>query len=251
VARLVARAYPPLRADSEGLFDGPTSARLSIHARPGSTVKVAGGPEVTIGDDGITAVTLAAPAEYSLRATAPGFSPATQRVYVASDRDVTLPQDPGARWAVEGALADMADPGLSLSWFIVPDSVFVGLGATTYSFALALSQDEVFLSLPLTSAYLRMGFYLGQADSTFRVYTAIAQFFRIIHAPVYFVLGAEIARTYRGGFFLEYTPTIYPTRLPNLFRASLGAYDIPPGWVFTPDAALNLLTFRVGYRWMP
>jgi hypothetical protein len=63
-------------------------------------------------------------------------------------------------------------------------------------------------------------------------------------------VGAEIGRTLRGGIFLEYAPTMYFTSLPNLFRASLGTGGISPGWIFNPTFVVNLLSFRMGYRWL-
>ncbi len=261
VARLVARAYPPLRADAEGPIDAPASALLSIHARPGSLVKVGGGPAVTIGADGSASVTLAVPAEYSLRATAPGFSPATRQLFLTADREVTLRQDPGARWAVEASLADLAWPGLGLSWFIVPDSLLLGIDATTYLLGLALNQEEVLLSLPLTNVILKIALYVAPSDSPFRPYTGLAVFLRVVHAPIYLgldplspvggqlILGAEMGRTLRGGFFLEYLPTLYSTTVANLFRATLGVQNPPLWWYFSSAFAVNFLAFSAGYRW--
>jgi hypothetical protein len=261
VARLVMRAFPSTAA-GKPVAAVPTSARLSIHARPGSVVKIAGGTAVTIDADGGARVTLVAPGEYALRATLPGFSPSTQTVFLTSDREVTFPQAPVARWAIEGSLSDAAWPGVGLSWFAVPDSLSLGIGLSTYLFGLALNDVNVFESQPLTNVHLWYAFYMAPADAFFRAYSGFALFVRIIHAPVYFgldplapvgaqfVLGAEIGRTLRGGFFLEYVPTVYFTDLPTLFQASLGPDNRFPGWLFGPGFAQNLLTFRMGYRWM-
>jgi len=261
VAHLVVRAFSPTAA-GKALAAARTSARLSIHARPGSVVKIAGGTAVTIDADGGTSVTLDAPGEYALRATLPGFSPSTQTLFLTSDREVTFSQAPAVRWALEGSLSDAAWPGVGLSWFAVPDSLSLGIGFSTYLFGLALNEQNVFASQPLTNVHLWYAFYMAPADSFFRAYSGFVVFVRIIHAPVYFgldplspvgaqfVLGAEIDRTLRGGFFLEYVPTVYFTNLPTLFQASLGTDSRIPGWLFGPGFAQNLLTFRMGYRWM-
>ncbi len=260
VAGVAVRAFSAA-ADAEVTYAPPASSKLSIRARAGTVVSVTPGPSVKVDEGGSASVTLDAPAAYTLRATAPGLSPARAQIFLTADREVTIPQVPAARWAVEASLADLTWPEASLSWFAVPDWVSLGIGATTYLLGFALNGDRVFSSAPLANLSLRVGAYILPADSGFRLYAALSGFVRLIHAPAYFgldplspvgarlAIGAEIARTVRGGFFLEYTPTMYFTKLPQLFRASLGSYDIPPGWLFEPGFALNLITLRLGYRW--
>jgi hypothetical protein len=260
LAGLVARAYPS-RQGQDAVAAGPTSATLSIHGRPRSRVTVAGGPTVTLDSNGNGSMTLDTPASYTIRATDFGYTPASQSLFLASDREVTVSQAPAARWAVEASLSDGSWPGAAFSWFMIPDILSVGLDISTYFFGLALNEQQVFWSLPLSNLGLRLGVYFAPPDSGFRTYSSLVVFTRVIHAAQYLgldplsplagrlALGAEIGRGPRGGFFLEYDPVLYLTNLPNLFRASLGPESTPPGWVFAPGVALDLLSIRVGYRW--
>jgi hypothetical protein len=240
-----------------------TTARLLVHARPGSAVQIDGKRTATVDAQGTGSVSLAIPAEYVIRVSGQGFSPVSRSIFLTADRELTITQVPAPRWAFEGGLADMSSPSVGVSWFPLPDFLSLGLGATTWALAFALNDKAVFASVPLTDPYVRLGIYLMPADWALRMYADVAAFVRVIHAPgVYFgldplapvglqaVVGAEIARTLRGGIFLEYAPTMYFTSLPNLFRASLGTGGISPGWIFNPTFVVNLLSFRMGYRWL-
>jgi hypothetical protein len=237
------------------------TARVVVHARPGSTISVKGMPSVKVDAEGTATVTLPVPAEYTVRAAAPGFAPLTRELFVSFDRDVSMVQAPGARWSFAASLADFAYPGASLSWLFIPDWVFLTAGFTTYVAGLAFNQTDVISSSPLTNVTLLVGAYLAPADSALRPYVAVGGFLRAVDAPVYvgldplspgglqLALGLEVAGKTPGRFFLELGPQLLATQYPSLLQASLGAGKLPPGWVFGTWGAADLLSLRVGYRW--
>jgi hypothetical protein len=63
-----------------------------------------------------------------------------------------------------------------------------------------------------------------------------------------FMVGSELPGPPQGRFFFEYTPTLYSTSVPDLFRAALGQ-NSSPGWIFGHTLAASLISFRFGYRW--
>ena len=63
------------------------------------------------------------------------------------------------------------------------------------------------------------------------------------------IIGFELMSTPGGSVFIEYAPILYFTQAPELLMAALGPGSPPPGWIFRESSALNLLSFRVGYRW--
>jgi hypothetical protein len=62
------------------------------------------------------------------------------------------------------------------------------------------------------------------------------------------LVGTEVPLSASGRLYLEYTPSMYLTSVPDALQAALGP-DNAPGWVFTSSAGFNLLSFRLGYRW--
>jgi hypothetical protein len=258
-------------AEVAGKFEGLPSAVITLKALPGTRIRVSQGPAVTADRDGNAEIALAFPAEYSLKATLAGYHDETQRLFLTANRKIEFAQKADSLWAVEGSLKDFGYPGFDVTRFIVPSFFWVRLGITTYLAGIALAgqsssgtgdQGSVFSSNPLTNVLFQTGIYFTPKDQLFRLYGEAGIFFRVFHPlgawprlePISWggfqlTIGTEIAQGMSGAFFAEYTPMMYFTGIPNLFRASLGTYDPPPGWVFTPKAAISLLSFRVGYRW--
>jgi hypothetical protein len=237
-------------------------ARLTIKALPGSVVTGLGSAPIRIDSNGSAFRMLPAAREYSLRTSLPGYRIVTQKIFLSGDRELTVEQKKSSRWGLDVSLSDSRAPGMDFTMAIPTLSLFVRLGVTTYALALALSQTEVFLSDPLTNVELRAGIYLSPEDRFFRFYTGLGGFARIVHAkntapmfdpvaPLGFMLliGTELPISALGRLYFEYTPSIYPTGMPDALRASLGPDNAPPGWLFASSAGFNLLSFRVGYRW--
>jgi hypothetical protein len=248
------------------------SAVLTLKALPGTRIVFAGTAAVVTADaDGRAEITLASPAPYSLRATHAGYHDETRSLFLSEDREIELPQKADSAWAVEASLKDFGYPGFDAAWFYVPSFLWVKLGFTTYALGLNLqsqssndsgSGGSVFSSSPLTNLVLQAGIYITPKDRLFRLYGEAGAFLRIFHDPGWvprlepiswggfqLALGTEILPSHDGAFFLEYVPMVYFTPHSNLFQASIGTYNSPPGWIFTPAAAVNLLSFRAGYRW--
>lgn len=264
VAHLLADAYPAAGINARRANTlAPGTARLVINGRPESVVAIRGSQSVSLGSDGKAIVALDAPAQYVLRATAPGFLPVSRTIYLAATREIALGQQPAPRWAMAASVVDLAYPGASISWLFVPDIAFLSAGFTTYVAGLALNSTEAFSYRPLTSLIVETGAYLLPSDSIVRPYYSLGGFFRLVVAPEYvgldplapggfqLVLGAEIGGKPRGRLFLEWAPQFYVTQFPALLQASLGTGDTPPGWRFSAQSASEVLTLRLGYRWMP
>ncbi len=262
VAHLVARAYPATgNVAAAASVPRRGSARLLIHGHPGSTVAIRGLPDLHIGSDGTATVSLDAPAQYVLRATAPGYTPVTRSLYLAANREISFDQKRTPSWALSVRMVDFAYPGADLSLLVASGPVFVTAGFTTYMVGLALNQEEILSSTPLTNLALQVGAYLAPADSIVRPYFGFGVFARVVDAPAYvgldplspgglqLVLGVETAGRAEDRFFVEYVPQFFATRFPALLEASLGAGNTPPGWLFSVGSAADLLSFRIGYRW--
>lgn len=245
---------------------------ITIRALPGTRVTAPRGPEVTTGKDGYAEMTLASPAEYSLRAVLSGYRTEPQRFFLTSNRKIDFEQKAASLWAVEASLKDLGYPSFDVTHFIVPDLSWLRLGITSYVVGLALvsqssdpsgNSGEVFTSNPLTNLVFQGGMYLNPDYKLFRYYWELGFFVRILHPTGSFpyidplsrggfqvTVGTEIAHTPVRKFFFEYTPMIYAVSVPNLFQASLGTGDHLPGWIFSSGAAISLLSFRIGYRWL-
>jgi hypothetical protein len=63
------------------------------------------------------------------------------------------------------------------------------------------------------------------------------------------LFGAEIPGPSRNGAFLEWTPTLYLSGDSSIFAAAMGSGSAAPGWFFLQGGVMNILSFRVGYRW--
>ena len=245
----------------------PGGAVLTVRARPGTEVAGPQGMRAVADADGVARLRLAAPAEYTLRSTRQGFYADTQRLFVSGDQELVLHQSAASRWAIDASLLQMAYPGIEGSYFLVPNWVYVKLGFTTYLLGLALTDTQVVSSNPLTNIVVQAGSYLRREDVVFRPYVNVGLFLRFVHAPGILVgidavswgglqasLGTEIGSNPHGRFFVEFQPMLYFSGVPGLLEASLAASSnnngSPTGWLFLSPGAVDLLCFRVGYRWM-
>jgi hypothetical protein len=205
---------------------------------------------------------LPGPGQYSLRATLSGYYPETSSFFAAGSKEITLTQAHASWWALDASLLEMGYPGFDVTRFMVPNSIYVKLGFTTYAVGLAFTETNVVTNNPLTNVVLQTGIYLRPEDVLFRAYITIGTFIRIVHASdaplevdplswggFLFSIGTEIGRSPRGRFFFEYQPMFYASSVPGLFQASFGTNDPPFGWSFSDKSAFNFLCFRVGYRW--
>ncbi len=241
---------------------GPQEVTLTVRALPGTLITGPGGTRAQAGKDGFALLSFPAPGEYSLHATLSGYYPLTSRFFLGGDREVFLEQTPASWWAIDASLLEMGYPSFDVSRFIIPNSLYVKLGITTYAVGLALTDTQAFTSNPLTNLVLQTGIYLGPEDMLLRPYVNLGAFLRIVVAPgtlvgidplswggLQFSIGTEIGRSPRGRFFFEYQPMFYAVSVPGLFQASFGSGNPPSGWSFSQNGAANYLCFRTGYRW--
>jgi hypothetical protein len=250
----------PMVLSAETTDAGPVLARLTVQALPGSVITGLGTPPLKVGPDGSAERMLAPYHEYALRVSLPGYRPVTERIFLSEDRVLALKQEAPSRRGLELSLTDARAPGIDMT-IQADQTFFIRFGLTTYAVGLALSQTEVLLSDPLTILTLQAGLYLSPEDQFFRTYLGVGGFLRVVHAagwapmldPVAplglrFVAGLEVPVSARGRVYLEYTPTLYYTSVPDAFRAALGPDDTP-GWWFGPRYGVSIFSFRLGYRW--
>jgi len=257
LSALISGAYPPREAADMPVRDRG-SALLTVRALPGTILAFSGGTQATVGPDGTSEVTLPVPAAYELRAAHAGSASVLRTLFIQSDRELSIEQAPVSRFAVDVS-ALICWPGLAVSFFPVPERMFVRAGLTTYLVGLALRPGEVFSSDPLTNLDLLAGLYFSPGYAAVRVYAAFGGFLRFVHAPespmrieplapagFATALGLETRIGASVRFFAEYEPMLYRTAAPELLRSTLRS---SAGWVFSYDAAFQLLSFRIGMRW--
>ncbi len=255
---LLTGAFPPRDAANLPVRD-PGSALLTVRALPGTVLTFTGGTRATVGPDGAAEVTLPTSAAYQLRATHPGSASLLRSLFIQSDRELAIEQKPASRFAVD-AYAQICWPGLAVSYFPVPEWVFVRAGLTTYLVGLVLRPDEIFSSDPLTNFDILGGVYLSPAYAAVRAYVGVGGFLRFVHAPgwpirleplapagVQAALGLETSIGASARFFAEYGPMLYGTASPQLLRSTQGS---GAGWIYFNKAALQLLSIRIGIRWL-
>jgi hypothetical protein len=261
VSQAIAGKFP-MRESAAPASGGPKLVRLLIRALPGSVVTGLGALPLKVGADGAAFRMMPPLKEYSFRTDLAGYVPVSTRIYLAADREVEVQQRRPSTWGLEASLADSRAPGVDVSLYF-PASIFARFGFSTYAIGLALDSTGVLLDIPLTNLALQVGMYTSPEDRFFRFYLALGGFVRLVHAPGTFpvtdrlapggarlILGTEARLSDRGKLYLELTPAIYQTISVDALRASLGQ-DTAPGWAFGPGLALNLLSFRIGYRWRP
>ena len=260
LAALVSSAFPTNELDAQR-SEGPRDLTLTVRALPGTLVSGPGKTTATAGKDGFAVMKLPGPGEYSVRSTLSGFYPETSSFILSSDREIFLTQTRTSWWTIDASLLQMGYPSFDLGRFIIPNSIYVRLGFTTYAVGLAFTETQMVTNNPLTNIVLQAGIYLRPEDVLFRAYVNVGAFLRFVYAPgtlggvdplswggLQLSVGTEIGRSPRGRFFLEYQPMLYAASVPGLFQASLGTSDAT-GWTFFPQGAFNYLSFRAGYRW--
>jgi hypothetical protein len=102
---------------------------------------------------------------------------------------------------------------------------------------------------------------MNAPDRFARLYLGLGAFLRIVHARhlplaldaispfgLHATAGVELSIFPKGRIYLEYTPTIFQTDVPDVFRAALGE-DLGPGWIFGKGEVVSLMSFSFGYRW--
>ena len=269
VVDLVRTAYPPLDTDQPVKLTAAGRpalwtndlAVLTLHAAPGTVVEGFDGEPRTVGEDGVLRESVRSPATYLLSATHAGSLPLETAIYLEADREVTLPQQSLSRWSLDAGLYGMSFPQVEASYFLVPGWLYLRAGLMSYLAGLAFSQDQVFWSANLSTLSVRLGTYaFFPPESWFRPYVGAGALLRIAHDPAIFgvdpvapaalqiTLGFEVSPWPRSRFFLEWLPTEYLTRYPDLFAASMPW--IPDQFGFLPFAALDPSGFRIGWRWM-
>lgn len=258
LSALLSGAYAARQAADLPVRD-PGSALLTVRALPGTILAFSGGIKATVGPDGTAEVTLPVPSPYELRAAHAGSASVLRSLFIQSDRELAIEQKPASRFAVD-ASALICWPGLAVSFFPVPERVFVRAGLTTYLVGLVLRPDEIFSSDPLTNFDILGGLYISPAYAAVRVYAGCGGFLRFVHAPgwpmrleplapagVEAVLGIETPIGATARFFAEYEPMLYGTATPQLLRSTQRS---SAGWVYLSRAALQLLSVRIGMRWL-
>jgi hypothetical protein len=259
LSALVSGAYAPRQAADLPMRD-PGTALLTVRALPGTVLTFSGGTETTVGPDGAATVALAAPAAYQLRAGRAGSASLLKTLFIQSDRELAIEQPPAPRFAID-ASALVCWPGLAFSFFPVPERIFARAGLTTYLVGFVLRPDEIFSSDPLTNLDILVGMYVSPAYAVLRMYAGIGAFLRFVHAPGWpmrveplapvgleAVLGLETSLGRSARFFVEYEPMLYGTASPQLLRSTQSS---SAGWLYASKGALNLLSVRIGMRWMP
>ena len=260
IAALVSAAFPPDLTDTQSP-EGPADVTLTVRALPGTLVEGPGKTRVTAGMDGFAVLKLPGPGEYTVRSTHSRYYPETSRLLLSSDKEIFLRQTPASWWTIDASLLQMGYPSFDLGRFIIPNSIYVKLGFTTYAVGLAFTDTQMVTNNPLTNIVLQAGMYLRPEDVLFRAYVNVGAFLRFVYAPGTLVgvdplswgglrvsVGTEIGSSPRGRFFFEYQPMLYAASVPGSSRPRWEAAT-PTGWTFSPQGAVNFLCFRVGYRW--
>jgi hypothetical protein len=258
LSALLSGAYVAREAADLPVRD-PGSALLMVRALPGTVLSFSGGAKAIVGPDGAAEVSLPAPAAYELRAAHARSASVQRSLFIQSDRELAIEQKPASRFAVD-AYAQICWPGLAVSFFPVPERLFVRAGLTTYLVGLVLRPEAVFTSDPLTNLDTMAGWYMSPASAAARVYVGAGGFLRFVHAPGWpmrmeplapagaqLVLGAETSIGASARFFAEYQPMLYGTATPELLRSTQRS---SAGWVYLNRAALHLLSIRIGIRWL-
>jgi hypothetical protein len=269
VVDLVRTAYPPLDTDQpvkQTAAGRPALwtkdlAVLTLRAEPGTVIAGLDGEPRTVGDDGVLIESVRSPATYVLSAAHAGSLPLETTIYLEDDREVTLPQDRLARWSIDAGFYGLSFPQVEASFFMVPGWLYLRAGIMTYLGGLAFGSDNLFWSENLSTFDLRVGTYLFfSQESWFRPYVGAGALLRIAHDPAFFgiepvapaalqvTVGFEVSPWPRSRFFLEWLPTEYLTRDPDLFAASMPS--IPEQFAFLPFAVFDPGGFQIGWRWM-
>jgi hypothetical protein len=265
IVNAVVSAYGP-RAVAAQVRTTPGSATVTVVALPGTRISGPAGVEATVGTEGNAAVVLETPAQYTLRAELTGYRPVTKTMFVTGSRVVAITQVPSPRFALDASLFDAGIPNVELSWFFSPGTDFLRAAIDAYPVSLAFDRDGMFFSRPVTELEIQVGHVIGAEDDLFRYTLGFGGFLRTnVDAPfpwldtsspggIALFLGADLRISPSQRFFIEYTPRFYVLNDADAFRSF---YIRNPnddnkfsGWIFGPNEAAALLSFRVGFRWL-
>ena len=157
-------------------------AEVLVRAAPGTRIGGLPGGEIVMGVSGEATVRLAAFATYTLTATHPRFRPFAKSFYLReTPLVVECEQASIGPWALELGLDKLAYPSFRLTWFGVPDRLFVSFGWTSFTVGIPLWGDEAGTDLPLNQIGASVGIYLGRPTSLFRPYAGAEAFIRLLN----------------------------------------------------------------------
>ena len=262
VVPAITKKYPPLvsRAYSRG---PPGAVTLTIRAVPGTVISGLSPKPLAVGADGTASIELPSPAPYSFRAVARGYVPSRTSIYLDGRTDLPLEQAPSPWLRLDAAFLDGFFPGLSANFSLPSLPFFARVGFTSFRAGIAVNQDQIVASLPLSQITLLLGSYLSPEDSGTRWYVGAGPLLRISfpHGAQNFtidtllpwgvqaVAGVEFRLGGRFRTFIEYAPSGYYTPEPDLFLLSFGQnsgtfpyINFPPLWALDPFEA------RIGLR---
>jgi hypothetical protein len=259
----VVKTYPPLvsHAYSRG---PPGPVMLTIRAVPGTTIAGLSPKPLSVGQDGRATIELPSPAPYSLRATAFGYVPHTADIYLNGQTELSLTQVRSPWLKLDGGFQDGLFPSASANFSIPSLPFFARLEITTFRVGIAVNQNQLFVSLPLTTYTFLLGLYLSPEDRDARWYVGAGPLLRVswpggaalvvdnlLPFGVRIVGGCDFPLFGRMRSFVEFTPTAYYTPQPGLFVASFGNKDgnTMPYITVPPHFALDLLEIRFGLRY--
>jgi hypothetical protein len=262
VVPAVLKKYPPLIAHSYSRGP-PAPVTLTIRAVPGSVITGLSPRPLTVGTGGTVAIDLPSPAPYSLRVTARGFVPTLASLYLDGATQLTLDQARSPWLRLDAAFLDGFFPGAAASFSLPALPLFARLGFTSFRAGIAINQDNVTASLPLSQFTLLLGIYLSPEDHPLRWYVGAGPLLRVslpaggslamdqlVPFGVQVVGGLELPLTGKLKTFLEYAPSGYYTPQPALFVASFGSGGGTfPYFSFPPLVAIDLFELRMGLRW--
>jgi hypothetical protein len=239
---------------------------VDFQALPGAQIAVTGMQTLLADAEGRASMQVQLPLTISVRARAKGYYPVENKFYVTQEQTtLELPQARGTRWAFDFYLNNVTFPGVEVSWFPLPNTLFVRAGLTTYLLGLLFSGDDqqssILVSRSLNVLDLGAAWYLNDADRPVRAYAGLGGFLRLMTAKNYFgvepiapagiqaILGIEYSRRLKRRFYLEFDPLLYFTSDTMLLIASFPDNQRLGGYAFFDGAALYFLNLRLGFRW--
>lgn len=263
----IVKTYPPIPsiAYSRG---PPAPVKVTIRAVPGTVITGLYSVPLSVGSDGMLTIELPSPAPYSLRATAFGYIPTTKDIYLDGPIELPLVQDRSSWLRLDAAFQNGFFPGVSANFSIPSLPYFGRLEFTTFRVGIAVNQDQILASLPLSQFTFILGVYLSPEDSAMRWYLGLGPTLRVslpsggslvVDRLLPFggrvIGGTEFLLAGRLRGFFELTPTLYYTPLPALFAASFGSNNGSnnssfPYIAIPPLFAVDVLEVRVGVRWV-
>ena len=255
------KKYPPLVSH---VYDRgpPAPVPLTLRAVPGTVITGLSSSPVRVGADGTATVSLPSPAPYSFRAAATGYLPVRMSVYLDGPTELRISQDRSPWLRLDAAFLDGFFPGAAATFSLPSLPFFARLGYTSFRAGIAVNQDQITVSLPLSQVTLLLGIYLSPEDAGVRWYTGLGPLLRVslppgggltvdalVPAGLQVVGGLEIPLFGKLRTFLEYAPTVYYTPQSDLFKASFGEGNgTSPYFVVSPKVAIQPVEMRIGLR---